>query len=111
MPQLSPGSSFNNSLTPGAWVTVKTDLGASAFVRITPTGGATQNTTVPSATTRTFGPFNQQCQIAIDAVAQPCTVDLSPAAFRAHPITIVSAAAPVNNDGMPDGTVYIQSAT
>ncbi len=60
-----------------------------------------------SSTVQTIGPFSQPSDVAIRAGLSPLTYTLYPSGPQ---IVVVSAEAPSNADGRPDGTVYIQTA-
>lgn len=105
MPVLNAGANVTLSLsTATAYVSVRVPTGGALTFEY-PVGTVIDVT----AASKTYGPYTSgSCKIT----ATSRDVEYSQAAFPAMGAqVIVSAAAPDNNDGRPDGTVYVQSAS
>jgi len=81
-------------------------------------GAGTGRTFGPAAVSQTFGPYGVPGVLTIttnaDSTSTPLTYTYQSAMFAPDAgllpgVVIVSSAAPVDADGRPDGTIYIQT--
>lgn len=76
MPTINPGAiAYTETVEPGNSFTVTTATGGTALVeRWGPTGGPAEKTVVSSASSTTYGPYQQLCGFAVTAFVRPCVV-------------------------------------
>lgn len=72
-------------------------------------GSRAGQTHVIAGQRQTFGPFNRAAQVLYLTAGTSALVYEAPMAVAA-PLVVVSSAAPTDNDGRPDGTIYIQTS-
>lgn len=89
-------------LSPGQVLRVSTASSATVKSEF----GATVGATTVSASTQDFGPFAVPTKLSVAAVGGRAQISTVAPDLRA---LVVSSAAPVDNDGRPDGTIYIQT--
>ncbi|WP_343632669.1 hypothetical protein [Roseateles sp.] len=98
MSLLAKGYRTKQAVPPGRVLRVICEGSASVKV------GAAAATTI-TATSQDYGPYATTTVVIVTAVSGPLDVQLLPRDMRE---VVTSASAPTNNDGRPDGTVYIQ---
>jgi hypothetical protein len=99
---------FTDTLQRGNYLTVICEAGGVALVNITGSSGATRQATVGSGESKLFGPFHHDAQVKVSMASGQASVAESVADELAIPLTVVSTSPPDDNDGRPDGTIYIQ---
>lgn len=110
---LSSGNTISLSVQNGASLAVSAITGTYSA---TVTAGVNRGTVLAtnSAVDQTFGPYPSGAVIALSASIGGTVdfdVDVTPVLTGGeNPVFIVSSLAPVNGDGRPNGTIYIQTA-
>lgn len=110
---LSSGNTLSLSVPSGGSLAVSALSGTYSAVV---TAGVNKGTVLATASTtdQTFGPYASGAVIALSASiggSVDFDVATTPALTNGEsPVVIVSSSAPNNNDGRPDGTIYIQTA-
>jgi hypothetical protein len=110
---LSGGNTLSLNVPNGARLAVSA---LSGTYSATVTAGVNRGTVLAtnSAVDQTFGPYPSGAVIALSASlggSVDFDIDVTPVLMAGeNPVFIVSSTAPVNGDGRPNGTIYIQTA-
>lgn len=106
----TPSKAVYLDLAPGDAAVVTLEAGSAGFARLLNlTTGATERTIATPVGSTAIGPFSALTRVLVGNTAGASVVTTN--AGTGFAPVVVSAAAPDNNDGRPDGTVYIQSAS
>jgi len=101
------GMSGTFSLRAGASISI-TSSQVSGTVAVTG-NGVSQSASIGAAPyNRTFGPFNVDTSVAVSALVGGGRMGID--VVGNTPDIVVSSSAPVDADGRPDGTIWVQTA-
>lgn len=111
VPQIAtPSKAVYLDLAPGDAAVITLGAGSAGSARLLNlTTGATDRTIATPVGSTPIGPFSVLTRVLVISTAGTSAVTTNAGTLLA-PI-VVSAAAPDDNDGRPDGTIYIQSAS
>jgi hypothetical protein len=107
MTTLANGS--NVTLTLGDFDSVTISTQGVAIVTATSGLGVVAGKVAEFTGTRTFGPYTAG-QLNIAASVTACQYEVADGVRVSASTTYIGTAAPSNSDGLPDGTIYIQTA-